>query len=70
MLELDVLLGNFFEKCFIHLSKKEQDIFVALLDESDADLFIWLTGKQMPEGPASRAMIDKIRQYAKDRHRS
>jgi antitoxin CptB len=42
MLELDLLLGHFFEKQFENLSEAHQLLFVELLQEADQTLYRWL----------------------------
>jgi antitoxin CptB len=61
MLELDILLGNFLEKAYIHLPGNEQVLFVNLLKCEDQDLFEWLTGKKIPPDAETVYMINKIR---------
>lgn len=61
MLELDVLLLPFFEKTFEQLTPTEQQGFVALLGESDQDLYNWLLGKALPSDPAYVHLVQKIR---------
>lgn len=68
MLELDVLLGNFLEKAYVHLSPAEQEQFVELLACNDQELFLWLTGKEIPTNPIILNMVEKVREHA--RHKS
>jgi antitoxin CptB len=68
MLELDVLLGNFLEEAYLHLSEVDQSRFVQLLDNNDQDLFMWLTGRTEPSDTATNDMIQKIRHHAENRH--
>jgi antitoxin CptB len=42
LLELDVLLGNFFNDHYINLSSKEKEAFVTLLEYPDQVLLEWL----------------------------
>jgi antitoxin CptB len=70
MLELDVLLGNFLEEAYLNLSPLDQSQFVQLLDQSDQDLFMWLTGRVIPSDPALAVMVEKIREHAQNRHHS
>jgi antitoxin CptB len=69
MLELDVLLGNFLQEAFIHLTGQDQATFVLLLDNNDQDLFNWLTGRS--EAPISEqaALVTKVRHHAQNRHK-
>lgn len=68
MLELDVLLGNFLQEVYTSLEEEEQHCFVQLLSENDQDLFLWLTGKEIPSQSDFVKMVEKIRYHAKHRH--
>ena len=59
MLELDVLLGNFFDHHYAALSSSEQELFIELLDCNDNELYTWLVKKE-PSKPQFNAMIKKI----------
>jgi antitoxin CptB len=68
MLELDVLLGNFLEEAYLHLSSVDQALFVKLLECNDQELFEWLTGKKTAEEPDIATMVEKVRHHAQHRH--
>ena len=61
MLELDTLLGNFFDHHFLQLSDHEQQLFVALLEQPDPVLYDWLLGHSDPDDAEVLALIKKIR---------
>ena len=42
MLELDIFLMTFFEKRYPTLSLAQKEKFACFLEESDADLYVWL----------------------------
>lgn len=67
MLELDVLLGNFLEQAYLTLPQKEQDLFVQLLSCNDQELFLWLTGKDIPTDPNIKQMVEKVRENARNK---
>ncbi len=67
MLELDVLLGNFLEEAFLQATLEDQEKFIALLDCNDQELFMWLTGKEIPSQPEFIDIVGKIRHHAKTR---
>ena len=46
MKETDLLLGGFAHDCLGGLDAGQLDRFEALLDQSDADLYDWITGKR------------------------
>lgn len=60
MLELDLLLGDFFDACWKDLSTEDRDTFVRLLDEQDGDLWGWFSGPEKPEDEALAAMVRRI----------
>lgn len=60
MLELDILLGDFFEAEWRNLSEEDQRTFVMLLEETDSDLWGWLSGSGEPADPALAALIRRI----------
>lgn len=60
MLELDLLLGDFFDAAWHDLSAAERDTFVRLLDETDADLWAWLSQNAVAEDEAFAAMVARI----------
>lgn len=62
MLELDLILLNFFSNYYQNLTDTMQQIFNKLLQESDADLFDWLLGKTLPVDPELRNLILLITQ--------
>jgi antitoxin CptB len=61
MLELDEILQNFFDKHYLHLSTREQELFERLLECPDQDLFKWLLGQTHPSDVELIAMINKIK---------
>lgn len=58
--EVEVLLAPFFERFFTQLNPQDQALFVALLDESDVDMFEWFTLRSKPEDPDTRHIVDVI----------
>ncbi|OAI50024.1 hypothetical protein AYO45_00140 [Gammaproteobacteria bacterium SCGC AG-212-F23] len=68
MLELDILLGNFLDKQYLKCSKKDQETFVRLLENTDQDLFLWLMGKEVPNDPEFRLLVEKIREVSASSH--
>ncbi len=61
MLELDELLGKFFDQHFKSLSAAEQKLFIELLEKPDPVLFDWLLGHTDPENVEQFALVKKIR---------
>lgn len=65
MLELDMLLGRFLEKCYPALSPNEQQVFEQLLTYEDQVLYEWLLGGEQPEDVDLLKMINMIRANAR-----
>ncbi len=61
MLELDVLLLDFFEKHYAQLPREQQVIFERLLECPDQDLFNWLIGHEQPTDSGFAGMVERIR---------
>ncbi len=62
MLELDLLLVPFAERCLARLSAEELQVYRELLAEEDQDLFVWLTRRALAPTPRLQQMIDTILQ--------
>lgn len=65
MLELDVMLQNFFDQEYAKLSVEKQKLFEELLDEADQDLQRWLLGAQACDKPKFQDMLLIIRHLFK-----
>ena len=62
MLELDLLLVPFAERCLAGLGADELEMYRELLAEEDQDLFVWLTRRSLAPTPRLQQIIDKILQ--------
>ena len=58
--EMDLLLLRFLERQYPHLDAREQSLFGALLDETDPDLYAWITRQSEPSNPDYLPIIGKI----------
>ena len=63
MLELDIILLNFFDACYDNLDQDSQLQFQRLLESPDPDLFAWLMSYQNVPVPY-QAIIERIRNHA------
>jgi antitoxin CptB len=63
MLELDLLLGRFMEQGYDQLDETQRDLFKALLEEPDPDLYAWLMGYQEPESADFKAFVAWFRHH-------
>lgn len=61
MRELDVLLNRFIDSRYSDLSTAEMDDFDTLLEQSDIDLYGWLTGRGAPEQRDLAVLVGRIR---------
>lgn len=68
MLELDVLLGNFLQEKYLSLNQEKQSFFEKFLENNDQDLFVWLSGRTIPEDQETKNMVEQIREHAKHRN--
>ena len=66
MLELDLLLSNFVEMEYNHLSQKEASLFSILLDYQDQELLDLLLGKMESSDAMISRIISKIRYACRD----
>lgn len=64
MLELDLILGNFFEEVFDSLTDAQQLQFEELIEQLDTNIYAWLMGYQQPTEPHLQEVIDLIKAYA------
>lgn len=46
--ETSLILGRYAEKYLANMSKDDLDIYVTILEQSDIDLYDWLTNKNLP----------------------
>lgn len=59
--EMDLLLQDFLSGPWAELSTDEQRSFERLLEETDLDLFEWISGRAEPHDPAFRLLIGRLR---------
>lgn len=55
--ETDVLLNAYLNEVFLHDTQENQQLFEHLLSCEDADMFVWFTGKEVPEDPELAAFV-------------
>jgi antitoxin CptB len=60
MKELDVLLERYLETAFDDAPIAEQTAFESVLELQDPELYAYLTGRDCPEDPHVRAMVQRI----------
>lgn len=62
LLELDVLLERFLHQQYPHLSLQEKQIFYELLDQTDQQLWQWLSTETQPSRLEWQTLITQIKQ--------
>lgn len=70
--EMDLILGPFSDSQIAGMPADELDLYEALLDENDQDLYPWITARMRGEaaGPENLAsLLDKIAAFALNRMR-
>ena len=58
--EVEVLLAPFFERHFLALSPQDQQVFVAMLEEPDVEMFEWFTQRAEPQDPDFKRLVNVI----------
>lgn len=63
--EMDILLGGYYETKMQEFTIEELDVFEALLNEPDDDLYAWALGRvEVPvecDSPVLRGFIDSVK---------
>ena len=60
MLELDLVLMPFAEQHYPNLSEEDQHRYQQLLEQEDQDLFAWFLGRQIPEDPEIKTIVELV----------
>lgn len=61
MREMDILFEKFLDQEYDSLTDGQKHLFEAFLDESDADIYSWLTGHSIPDKSDYLVLIEKLR---------
>ena len=61
--ETDLVLGNFAETGLSRLEPAQLSLYEQLLNEDDADIWDWLTGKTTPGIPEYIPLLDMLKGY-------
>jgi len=65
--EMDLILGPFADSRLAGMSGETLDLYDALLEEADQDLYPWMTGAK-PAPQRYSALVDEIAAFARQRH--
>lgn len=63
MLELDIILSEFFDKHYASLTTEEKQEFQLLLEQQDTTLLAWLV-YQSPPPPAFLTIVQRVQRIA------
>lgn len=63
--ETDIVLGEFFEARAATLTPSQLNLFEALLDEADQDIWDWVSGKSAPPASHYDPLLDILRDFRK-----
>ena len=66
--EADVLLGGFAARHLEGLDPHELDRFEALVEQDDADLLDWITGRRAPPPDLDDDLMRRLIHYGSDRN--
>lgn len=61
--ETDLFLGRFADDHLGRFGTAELDLYEALLDESDPDIFAWATGQEAPPERLRSAVLELLLNY-------
>lgn len=61
--EMDLLLGGFAGRNLETFSRRQLDLYDALLEYSDADLYGWMTGREAPPAALDHDVMKLLRQF-------
>ena len=61
--ETDLILGNFADSRLDTLDDGTLSIYEALLEEDDANIWEWLTGKSAPENSSYLPLLEILKDY-------
>ena len=58
---MDLVMGRFADRELAGLSEGDLVAFEHLLDLSEAEVFGWITGREVPPAGIDRALIERLR---------
>ena len=61
--ETDIVLGHFADSAMKNLPLDQLDIYERLLDEDDANIWDWLTGKTTPETREYLPLLETLKGF-------
>ena len=61
--EADLIFGPFAERYAARLSQEDLDVFEALLDQPDQDVYAWLTDREQPPEQFRTSLLERIKTF-------
>lgn len=61
--EADIILGGYADRHIHAMDDAELDVFEALLENPDQELYDWIIGKVAPPAEFDNSMLDRLRQF-------
>ena len=61
--ETDIVLGNYCDHFIEKMDSAQLDLFEEMLEEDDADIWAWITGKYACENAAYTDMLEQLRDF-------
>lgn len=62
--ETDLVLGRYCDARLVGMDEAALALFEAMLDEDDADIWAWLTGKSACPNPAYASLLAELKNYS------
>ncbi len=66
--ETDLILGGYCNAHLLDMDEQELKLYEVFLDEDDAEIWSWITGKNTPENKEYLPLIDKLRAFEVYQH--
>jgi antitoxin CptB len=61
--EMDLLMGSFADKNVMSFNKDELQVYGALLEQNDPDLYDWITGQKEPPANIISDVFEKLKNH-------
>lgn len=58
--EMDLLMGSFADKNVASFNRDELQVYAALLEQNDPDLYDWITGQKTPPANIMSDVFEKL----------
>ncbi len=59
--ELDLLLGRFADRHMASLTPQQLDLYEALIDQPDPDIYNWISGRESPPAAHDNEVLQLIK---------